>query len=83
MVSRPAGRSWQVRVSTRGQITVPVGLRRILGLTPATKVDVFPRLDGTFVATPRRPSRILEYAGDLAHLDQENPNSSAGRKSAR
>jgi AbrB family looped-hinge helix DNA binding protein len=54
-------------VTSKGQITVPARLRRALGIEKGTRVDVFP-LQGRFVACVHGPSRILEFAGDLAHL---------------
>jgi AbrB family looped-hinge helix DNA binding protein len=54
-------------VTSKGQITVPVRLRRALGIKQGTRIDIFPMQD-RFVACVHRPSRILEFAGDLAHL---------------
>ena len=33
------------------------------------KIDIFPTLDGGFIGRTRRKSNILEFAGDLANLD--------------
>lgn len=59
-----------VTMSTRGQLTVPVALRRALGLTAGSVVEVFPLDNQRFVAQVWRPSRILEFAGDLRDLDK-------------
>ena len=66
---RPARQT--VTISSRGQITLPLGLRRQLGLKPGDRVDCYPVGRGRFVATIRRPSRIMDFAGDLAELDRE------------
>jgi AbrB family looped-hinge helix DNA binding protein len=60
-------------MSSKGQITVPMVVRRTLGLKTGERVDIYPRPDDTFVATIRRKSRIMDFAGDLPHLDQNRP----------
>jgi AbrB family looped-hinge helix DNA binding protein len=60
-----------VIVSTKGQLTVPSRLRRHLGLKPRDRVEFYAVGRERFVATVRRPSRILDFAGDLAELDLE------------
>ena len=60
-----------VTVSSKGQITVPLALRRRLGLRRGDRVDVYPVGPDKFVARIRRPSRIMAFAGDLAELDRE------------
>ena len=67
--NRPARQT--VTISSRGQITLPLGLRRQLGLKPGDRVDCYPVGRERFVATIRRPSRIMDFAGDLAELDRE------------
>lgn len=60
-------------MSGRGQITVPVSVRRAAGLKPGDRVDIFPGLRGEITATIRSKSRSMDFAGDLAHLDQDDP----------
>ena len=60
-----------VTVSTKGQITIPPVLRRRLGLKPGDQVDFYALDRERFVATIRRPSRIMDFAGDLAEPDRE------------
>jgi bifunctional DNA-binding transcriptional regulator/antitoxin component of YhaV-PrlF toxin-antitoxin module len=51
----------------KGQLTLPAAIRRTLGVEPGARIDVYPLpgRDG-FSAVIRRPSRILDFAGDLA-----------------
>ncbi|WP_083827010.1 AbrB/MazE/SpoVT family DNA-binding domain-containing protein [Corynebacterium nuruki] len=37
---RPRTRSCRMRISSRGQVTIPAGLRRDLGFRPGDEVDV-------------------------------------------
>lgn len=57
--------------TSKGQITVPRAIRRKLGLQAGNRIDVYPLGRDRFVAQIRRPSRILEFAGDLSHLDHD------------
>ena len=58
-------------VGPKGQLTLPAKLRRAFDIKPGSKLEVFPRADGSFEIRVVRPSRILDYAGDLQSL---NPN---------
>jgi AbrB family looped-hinge helix DNA binding protein len=73
-------RVWTVSVVRKGQITVPAALRRTLDLHPGVSVDFSPSGDGAFVATARRKSRILDFAGDLAHSGSESSREEAPGK---
>jgi bifunctional DNA-binding transcriptional regulator/antitoxin component of YhaV-PrlF toxin-antitoxin module len=64
------GPPYTVTVSSQGQLSVPVAVSRRLGLQPGAKVDIYPIGRGALRATVRRPSRILEYAGDLKDWDK-------------
>ena len=55
-------------VGPKGQLTLPATLRRAFDIKPGTKLEVFPRADGNFEIRVVRPSRILDYAGDLQPL---------------
>jgi len=52
-------------VGPKGQLTLPAKLRKAFNIKPGTKLEVFPRADGNFEIRVVRPSRILDYAGDL------------------
>jgi AbrB family looped-hinge helix DNA binding protein len=54
-------------VTSKGPITVPATIRRALGIEKGARIDIYP-VQGRFVAQVHRPSRIIEFAGDLAHL---------------
>ncbi len=60
-------------LTTKNQFTLPKPVRDKLGLRKGTKIDIFPTLDGGFIGRPKRQSNILEFAGDLAHLDDGRP----------
>jgi AbrB family looped-hinge helix DNA binding protein len=55
-------------VGPKGQLTLPAKLRKAYDIKPGSKLEVFPRADGTFEIRVVRPSRILDYAGDLQPL---------------
>lgn len=61
--------SFTTTLTTKNQLTLPKPVRDKLGLIKGTKIDIFPTLDGGFIGRPKRQSSILEFAGDLAHLD--------------
>lgn len=69
-----------VRLSTKGQLQLPKGVRVHLGITPGTKINIYPDPQGDgFVATIHRKSRIMDFAGDLkdlkiSGLDQKEAN---------
>lgn len=56
-------------LTTKNQLTLPKLVRDKLGLKRGTKIDIFPTLDGGFIGRPKRKLNILEFAGDLAGLD--------------
>jgi AbrB family looped-hinge helix DNA binding protein len=58
--------------TSKGQVTIPKSVRDKLGLKPGVKIDIYPTEEG-FVGKVKRKSKILEYAGDLAHLDKGEP----------
>ena len=55
-------------VGPKGQLTVPAKLRKAFGIKAGSKLEVFPRADGNFEIRVVRPSRIMDYAGDLQPL---------------
>ena len=63
--------SFTTTLTTKNQFTLPKSVRDKLGLRKGTKIDIFPTLDGGFIGRPKSQSNILEFAGDLADLDDE------------
>ncbi len=63
--------TFTVTVGPKGQITLPVQIRQALGVKPGTRFSIYPADRDRFVARPIRPSRILDFAGDLKELDAE------------
>ncbi len=58
--------------TSKGQLTIPKSVRDKIGLKTGTRVDIYPTKDG-FEGKLRRKSRIMDYAGDLKHLDKGEP----------
>ena len=56
-------------VGPKGQLTLPAKLRKAFDIKPGSQLEVFPRADGSFEIRVVRPSRILDYAGDLQPLN--------------
>lgn len=56
-------------LTTKNQLTLPKLVRDRLGVKKGVKFDIYPTLDGGFIGRPRKKSNILEFAGDLAYLD--------------
>lgn len=47
-----------MRVTSKGQVTIPVGVRRALGIEPGSQVEITARGDHAEIrATPHPPSR--------------------------
>lgn len=65
--------SFTTTLTTKNQLTLPKSIRDRLGLKKGVKIDIFSTLDGGFIGRPRRKSNILEFAGNLAHLDDDRP----------
>lgn len=61
--------SYTTTLTTKNQLTLPKPVRDKLGLKKGAKIDIFPTIDGGFIGKPKRQSNILEFAGDLADLD--------------
>lgn len=61
--------SFTTTLTTKNQFTLPKPVRDKLGVKKGVKFDIFPTLDGGFIGKPKGKSNILEFAGDLAHLD--------------
>lgn len=54
--------------TTKGQLTIPKTVRDKLGLKSGIRVDIYPTENG-FIGKLQRKSKILDFAGDLKHLD--------------
>jgi len=52
-------------VTSKGQITIPVKVRKALGLKPGTRIDFYQNEDGRYVLYPKTGS-IMDLAGCLA-----------------
>lgn len=62
-----------VRMSGKGQLILPKRVREHLCIQPGTKIDIYPDPTGDgFIATIRRPSRIMDFAGDLKEVNSSN-----------
>ncbi len=70
---KPRSSVYYTTLSSKGQITFPEYVVAKLGLKPGAKIDIYPLAKEEFVARVRRRSRILEFAGDLKHLDARGP----------
>ena len=67
-------------ITSKGQITIPRLIRESLGIKKGIKLQILP-IEGGFIGKPHRQSRILEFAGDLKHLDKVEPLSEIRAKS--
>jgi antitoxin PrlF len=57
---------YKAKLTSKGQITIPAGVRRAMGLKPGGSVAFFKEEDGAF--TLRRVRSITELKGCLAGL---------------
>lgn len=64
--------NYTTTITTKRQITIPKAVFDQLDIKLGQKVALYPVKDG-FIGKPLRKSRILDFAGDLAHLDQGEP----------
>jgi antitoxin PrlF len=55
------------KITSKGQITIPVEVRKALNLKPGDRVEFFQNLDGEFVLFPKNRS-IRDLQGCLAGL---------------
>jgi antitoxin PrlF len=56
------------KVTSKGQITIPVEVRKALKLEPGTRIDFFQNSDGEFVLFPKTGS-IQDLKGCVPKLD--------------
>lgn len=56
------------KVTSKGQITIPVEVRKALGLKGGDRVDFYQNAEGEFVLAPKNRS-IRELAGCVPKLD--------------
>lgn len=59
--------------TSKGQLTIPKEVRDKLGLRQGVKVDLYATADGRFIGVPQKPSKIMDFMGDLKHLDKNEP----------
>ncbi len=55
------------KLTSKGQVTIPVEIRRALGVSDGDRVEFFVHRDGRVVLVGRR-NRAVSLAGKLAHL---------------
>ncbi len=60
--------SFTTTLTTKNQLTLPKTVRDRLCVKKGIKFDIYPTPDG-FIGRLKRRSRILDFAGDLNHLD--------------
>jgi AbrB family looped-hinge helix DNA binding protein len=53
-------------MTSKGQITIPIQVRRTLGLKPGVKIDFYEVADGEYAFRPKAGS-IMELRGCLAY----------------
>jgi bifunctional DNA-binding transcriptional regulator/antitoxin component of YhaV-PrlF toxin-antitoxin module len=58
-------------ITSKYQFTMPAAVCRVKGFKPGDRFALSAKGREEFVAVPRRPSRILDFAGDLKQLDQK------------
>lgn len=56
------------KMTSKGQITIPVEMRRKLGLKPGVRIDFYETQDGEWALRPRTGS-ILDLMGCIPKLD--------------
>lgn len=56
------------KVTSKGQITIPAKIRKVLGLKAGARVDFFQNPDGQFVLSPKTGS-IRDLKGCVPKLD--------------
>ena len=71
--------SYTTTITSKRQITIPKAVFDKLGVKQGQKVTLYPVRDG-FIGKPHRESRLLDFAGDLAHLDKGEPLSEIREK---
>jgi antitoxin PrlF len=53
-------------VTSKGQITIPIQIRKALGLKPGVRIDFYETVDGEYAFRPKTGS-IMEMRGCLAY----------------
>lgn len=53
-------------LTSKGQITIPINVRRALGLKPGVRIDFYETADGEYALRPRTAS-IMDLEGCLAY----------------
>jgi len=55
-------------MTSKGQITIPIKVRKALGLRPGVRVDFYEGVDGAYTLRPKTGS-IMEMRGCIPKLD--------------
>ncbi len=58
-------------LTSKHQLTVPAAVVRARGFKAGDRFAIYARGHEEFVAVLKRPSRILDFAGDLQDLDRK------------
>ena len=61
--------NFTITTTSKGQVTIPKKIRDKFGLKSGAKIDIYATSEG-FIAKPKNKSKILNFAGDMAHLDK-------------
>lgn len=56
-------------LTSKHQLTVPAAVCRAKGFKAGDRFAIYARGHEEFVAVLKRPSRMLDFAGDLKHLN--------------
>ncbi len=60
-----------MRVTTKGQVTIPQGIREYLGIAPNTEVDFVVQDDRVFLVTKASPRKKSKFARVVGILNQK------------
>ena len=62
----------EAKLTSKGRITIPVSVRREMGLRPGSKLDFIPDTDGAWRVAKRKHS-IMELSGTIEWPDEPIP----------
>ena len=65
--------NYMTKLTAKSQITIPKSVKDKIGLMIGERIAIYPTQDGGFIGKPQRKSNIMNYFGDLAHLDDGRP----------
>ena len=64
-------------ITSKGQVTIPVAVRREMDLQPGSKIEFIPDVDGTWRVVKRKRSimelaGVIEWTGDPVPIEEMN-----------